>query len=480
MALTTLTFDHQELLKCSVPIWPTQLRRYTETALPESLGRDYMVQEMQTDLPQVDRRETRGDWEESTHPSGATFYYNKTMRTYTEMNLRTCSDEQLQRLESWINASRAKLRENSWFLVVEQISVRGQEIYPYYYVVPEKRIITWLEPVDGYLLFQECTAAWHWNHKRLELEAQFWKHIEYFPVEIIISREEASYLASRYWIRLTERQTEALALERSTAASLFWNLDQMKEMASELGIAVGLAGPDGVADAPGVAICAKLFHIIRHHEYLHHYGQPEARLMRTHSLGERHGNLENSRVMTGVSVAMFWIPIMVLKRLQSIYVDGLVSGVDIKKFTDDFNAQAKAQTTVASVIMAVDASILAIPGLGSQLATKALCSVSFILSVYCIVACTIAQQFSSRMRSLDFAVYYMQGKMINLVILASIPSFMYLMSLAFSILGFLAGIFTIDFGLDVSAKIGCVLAFIVGASFTIPLVIASFGPGLIR
>lgn len=105
------------------------------------------------------------------------------------MNLRTCSDEQLQRLESWINASRAKLRENSWFLVVEQISVRGQEIYPYYYVVPEKRIITWLEPVDGYLLFQECTAAWHWNHKStlffrvilleidlagLELEAQFW------------------------------------------------------------------------------------------------------------------------------------------------------------------------------------------------------------------------------------------------------------------------------------------------------------------
>ncbi|KAG1893304.1 uncharacterized protein F5891DRAFT_1196534 [Suillus fuscotomentosus] len=445
MALTTLTFDHQELLKCSVPIWPTQLRRYTETALPKSLGRDYMVQEMQTDLPQVNRRETRGDWEESTHPLGATFYYNKTMRTYTKMNLRTCSDKQLQRLKSWINASRAKLRGNLWFLVVEQMSVRGKEIYLYYYVVPEKRIITWLEPVDGYLLFQECTAAWHWNHKRLELEAQFWKHIEYFPVEIIISREEVRALQAQLnWY-------QALVLERSTAASLFWNLDQMKEMASELAIAVELAGPDGVADAPGVAIC-----------------------------GERHGNLENSRVMTGVSVAMLWILIMVLKRLQGIYVNGLVSGVDIKKFTDDFNAQAKAQTTVASIIMAVDASILAIPGLGSQLATKVLCSISFILSVYCIVACTIAQQFSSRMRSLDFAVYYMQGKMINLVILASIPSFMYLMSLTFSILGFLAGIFTIEFGLDVSAKIGCVLAFIVGASFTIPLVIASFGPGLIR
>jgi hypothetical protein len=109
--------------------------------------------------------------------------------TFTELNLRTCSDERLERLQSWINASRAQLRGSQWFLVVEPILARGQEVYPYYCVVPEKRIITWLEPVDVYLLFQECTAVWHWNHKSmffvcfllleidlagLELEAQFW------------------------------------------------------------------------------------------------------------------------------------------------------------------------------------------------------------------------------------------------------------------------------------------------------------------
>jgi hypothetical protein len=65
---------------------------------------------------------------------------------------------------------------------------RGEEVYPYYYVVPENQIITWVEPIDGYILFQEC-MAWHWNHKStlvftslvlepsfagLELEAQYW------------------------------------------------------------------------------------------------------------------------------------------------------------------------------------------------------------------------------------------------------------------------------------------------------------------
>ncbi|KAG1844135.1 hypothetical protein C8R48DRAFT_780430 [Suillus tomentosus] len=184
--------------------------------------------------------------------------------------------------------------------------------------------------------------------------------------------------------------------------------------------------------------------------------------------------------MTGIAVTMFWIPIMVLKHLRSIYVDGLVNGVDIKEFTDDFSVQAKAQTTVASVILAVNASILAIPGLGAQIATKTLCSISFVLSVYCILGCAIAQNFGHRLRSLDFAVYYLQGKMISLVFLTSIPSFLYLTSLAFSILGFLAGIFTVDFGLPLSAKIGCGLALVAGGGLILPLTMASFGPGLIR
>ncbi|KAG1837999.1 hypothetical protein F4604DRAFT_1941882 [Suillus subluteus] len=427
--------EQQMLLERSVPIWPTQLRRYTETPSLVTQHCDYSVQMMQIDPA---RCELRGDWEECTHPLGATYHYNAKMNAFTEMNMRSCSDEELQRLERWIHASRLKINDDQWLLVVELILVRGEEVYTYYCVVPKNRTITWLQTVDAYLLFQECATASHWNHKK------------------------------------------ALALENSTAASIFWTLDQMKEMADELAIAEELAVHDGIVKESGVAICGKLLHVLRHHEYLNHHGQPEACLMRMHSLGERRRDLQNSPLMTGVGVTMFWIPIMVLKRLRSIYVDGLVNGVDIRGFTDDFSAQAKAQTTVASVIMAVDASILAIPGLGTQIATKTLCSISFVFSVYCILGCTMAQHFNHRMRSLDFAVYYLQGKMVSLVVLESIPSFLYLTSLAFAILGFLAGIFTADFGLPLSARIGCGLALIVGGGFVIPLMIASLGPGLTR
>jgi hypothetical protein len=48
---------------------------------------------------------------------------------------------------------------------------------------------------------------------------------------------------------------------------------------------------------------------------------------------------------------MFWIPFIVLERLKYVYVDGLVNGVDIRSFADDFSAQAKAQTTVVSATL---------------------------------------------------------------------------------------------------------------------------------
>ncbi|KAG1843249.1 hypothetical protein C8R48DRAFT_780586 [Suillus tomentosus] len=197
---------------------------------------------------------------------------------------------------------------------------------------------------------------------------------------------------------------------------------------------------------------------------------PTRSALDVHSVAGKRGPLKKSPFLTGTAVAMFWIPFLMLDRLKHVYVDGLINGVDIRRFTDDFSTQAKAQTTVASVIMAVNASILAVPGLGTQLAMKALCSISFILCVYSIIGCAIAQQLVQSLRYLDFSAYYLQEEMGTFVIL----------SLAFAIIGVLAGIFTVEFGLPLSERIGCGLILVVGGGLMIPLTMASFGPGLIQ
>jgi hypothetical protein len=68
-------------------------------------------------------------------------------------------------LEDFIEVSRAAAKEDEWVLVVHQMSYRGEEVYQYYYVVHDLRIITWLEDLDGYLLFRECIQASEWRHK---------------------------------------------------------------------------------------------------------------------------------------------------------------------------------------------------------------------------------------------------------------------------------------------------------------------------
>jgi hypothetical protein len=102
--------------------------------------------------------------------------------TYAEINMTEFSDAQLQRLESWIKVSRSKLNGRKWLLVVKPLRMRGIDIYIYYYVVLERRIIAWLELVDGYILFQECTTVRHWNHKSMSI------FFVVFVIELVLDR----------------------------------------------------------------------------------------------------------------------------------------------------------------------------------------------------------------------------------------------------------------------------------------------------
>ncbi|KAG2738808.1 hypothetical protein P692DRAFT_20757559, partial [Suillus brevipes Sb2] len=68
-----------------------------------------------------------------------------------------------------IKVSKLKLNGRKWLLVVKSLLMQGMNIYTYYCMVLERRIIAWLEPVDDYILFQGCIAVWHWNYKSISI-----------------------------------------------------------------------------------------------------------------------------------------------------------------------------------------------------------------------------------------------------------------------------------------------------------------------
>jgi hypothetical protein len=83
-----------------------------------------------------------------------------------------------------------------------------------------------------------------------------------------------------------------------------------------------------------------------HHYFLHLYGRPEVRLLRSHSI-EQTGR-RNNIPLTSSIVAMLGAPVLVINQLKAICVNGIVNSVDVKTFVDDLAAKIGWQMTLVS------------------------------------------------------------------------------------------------------------------------------------
>ncbi|KAG1762049.1 hypothetical protein EV702DRAFT_1052685 [Suillus placidus] len=131
-----------------------------------------------------------------------------------------------------------------------------------------------------------------------------------------------------------------------------------------------------------------------------------ARLMRSHSVE----GFKRKRTLPLLlsTAAMFGVPALVLEHIENIHVDGIVNSLDIRQFVDRFNDDNLKHSTLAGVIMAVDASILAIPDIGSQVITRTLC--------------VAARHFGEMMTSLEFASQHLNNKCTRVAVIYSAPS----------------------------------------------------------
>ncbi|KAG2340572.1 hypothetical protein BDR05DRAFT_950298 [Suillus weaverae] len=351
-----------ELLKRGIGIWPTQLPRYAEAVvLKDDEIEDTLIsmKEIYRSSPFIIR-----DWQEFVHPMGGTYYYN--------------NKKDLQRLDDFIDASRFTAKEDGWVLVVYPTIFMGEERFQYYYVVSDYQVIAWLEDMDGHILFGECIQPSKWRHKRLELEAQYWKHFEFFPHNFQM------------------------------------NVSQMNQVVTQLASIEELAENQSIEES-GVVFCC-------HYQYLHRHNQPEARLIQSHAAREKR---QKNRLVSffGSAAAIVLCMPLTVERIQATSVDGIVNGVEVRRFVNDFSNQAKNQITLAGVAMALDVAILAVLGLGTSVFAQTSCSCSLLLGVGCIFASIMVQHFGEKMGSLDFAAYYLCKKRTTLIIITSIPTF---------------------------------------------------------
>ncbi|KAG2359276.1 hypothetical protein BDR07DRAFT_1378777 [Suillus spraguei] len=352
--------------------------------------------------------ETYGDWEEIVHPAGITYYFARKTKTYTAANIKEYSHLRLRDLNNWIDAARRTLQEDTWFLVVEPIARQDGDRYEYYCADIKQHVIAWFHAFDAHLLFQECAFAREWNHKRkfqspanslrgLELEAQFWKHVDFFPRHYEMRPSDAGELRAHLeWFL-----AEGLTLEQSTAASLFRNNEEAEKILSCIIRFESDPSSNNFMTEQGVAFCG-------HHQFLNYYGLPEARLMRSHSVeGTKR---KRTLPLLLATAAMFGVPALVLEHIDNIYVDGIVNSLDISQFVDRFNEDNVKHSTLVRAYSYIDM------GKPSKL-TSCIIEAGVIMAVDASVT---ARHFGEKMKSLDFA--HLNDNCTRVVVIYSAPA----------------------------------------------------------
>ncbi|KAG1897429.1 uncharacterized protein F5891DRAFT_982615 [Suillus fuscotomentosus] len=237
------------LLDRTFGIWLMQLPRYAELVMLTNGREDYLVPMRRIDDPALVTFTPRNNvsltiinrpglygsgWEELVHPLGGTYYYHT--------NKASTGRLYKQWLEDFIDVSRATAKEDEWVLVVHQMTYRGED------------------DLNGYLLFRECIQASEWRHKRLELEAQYWRHVEFFPHKFHMTSSQVRHACREILCYLGEATT----LNQSTAATIFWTIDQIRQVDAQLAsVEIEALAENGVIEDTGIVLCCRILYMLR-------------------------------------------------------------------------------------------------------------------------------------------------------------------------------------------------------------------------
>ncbi|KAG2355219.1 hypothetical protein BDR07DRAFT_1493447 [Suillus spraguei] len=238
---------------------------------------------------------------------------------------------------------------------------------------------------------------------------------------------------------------------------MFWTLDQMNQVIAQLASIEDLAENESIEET-GVVFCCRILYILRHYQYLHCHNQPEARLIRTHAVREKRRKNRLVSFIGNAAAIVLCVPVTI-ECIQTTSVDGIVNGVEVRRFVDNFSNQTKSQITLAGASMALDIVILVVPGVGLHFCRK--------------YGATLLP---------ENGIPRLCGS-IHFTFPQSDPDIVYPLLWCTkcdrSILGFLSGAIT-DLSPSAPLIIACIVTLCIMASLLLVLVIASYGPGLAR
>lgn len=323
---------------------------------------DYKIQAYQVQYPSHDGNLPEG-WSAHVHPQGARYFLHAQTRTYTESDV--CSPDVLNDIVYFSNYLHGELRiaidtkkidieYDDVELVLEPKKAGCAEIVCcYYFVNPAERCLFWLDEYDAEDMLGECRGVTALSHKRLAVQAQYWKHWEMFPNLCQIAQDILDELKEL----MLHATCDHLTTTRSAAALSADELKQYFEIVKWIRV------NSSCDRAHAVVIIGRLMHTFCRNQYLNFHGQPCARLSVDQTV--RGWSYKPSIYMTVFAPLLCMAPVAHVRSLHTSFVDDLASTSEWKIFITRLNGQLQNLNLLGTVLLGANVGFLAIQSVDS-------------------------------------------------------------------------------------------------------------------
>ncbi|KAG1748341.1 uncharacterized protein EDB91DRAFT_1113503 [Suillus paluster] len=354
-----------------------QAQRYTgnRDTIPRNT-RDYNIPPMITDPI---KRPVPPAWEVHVHPEGCLYYcyesvvdfdeYSRKIRVMTQADL--ARNGVAETIENLAKLAYDRACHYSSFpvnvdLVVELMDEGETITGGYYFVHRDNRCLFWLQNFDATVILRECSGVTELSHKRIELEAQYWKHIDLFPHASALDSQVLRELQQIIRFAISDCMTSEVSAVCALSMDVLKNtLDLIKDVDVE---------DNCIQSAYDKCFIARMMNHFKHCQYLNYYGQKGARLSRDQTV---HGDTYEQRsiMITCLAPLLFNAPYEHVYSLHKLYVDSIVNYIDWRTFVQKLNAEMQDFNLLATVLLSVNVGFLGIKdvdsGAGSSLSQVA-------------------------------------------------------------------------------------------------------------
>ncbi|KAG1729150.1 hypothetical protein EDB19DRAFT_2042391 [Suillus lakei] len=164
-----------------------EVRRYNRVVARDPDVTNITVPAMTITFPAYDMPVPRG-WTTFVHPEGARYFVNQETRTFTEMNIcdEDIYDDIQYYMEYLLDELQRTVEDRNLMrqvdLVIEpKVYEDNSVVCCYYFANHRDRCLFWFDDFNPKHIISDCKGVNNLSHIQLAIQAQYWRHWDYFP-----------------------------------------------------------------------------------------------------------------------------------------------------------------------------------------------------------------------------------------------------------------------------------------------------------